>query len=237
MKLPLLLFTCEALRCRLSKNACAERHVRAEAARKDADGINWQPWEWGQFVDPCRGCALGREHARELQTPAPNSLRRRVPFYPNERTPVEPPLSKRAPGARKCLRCGQKYAPSGVRQKYCGECSRSPRLVKLRNEHQHAYCIDCKQLFVPSNRVRLSVRVRCLPCWRIRRREQQNQWQIKKRQKPKEVISETCTRCHQLFNPKHKNKALYCPECRKQVQHDYEARSAARKKQRRQDID
>lgn len=64
------IFQCVRLDCWLTKEACAKRHVRAEAVKKNADG-HWVPDQWAMFAASCRGCPIGAQHVIEVPVDDP----------------------------------------------------------------------------------------------------------------------------------------------------------------------
>jgi len=130
------LFACEALQCRLTRRACAERNVRAEALKKAPDG-NWNPDQWAKFASPCRGCTRGRENVQAFQMRVPNKPKAPRPPAPSRRavkrrrTPTPTTLVHRAV----CRRC-ESVLPTGdaeaLLDRLCRLCLPIDEISRLR---------------------------------------------------------------------------------------------------------
>ena len=70
------LFDCVPLSCKLTRQSCAERHMKGKAASisqatPTTRGQVISPPAWAPFVPTCRGCPVGAATAKRLKTPVP----------------------------------------------------------------------------------------------------------------------------------------------------------------------
>ena len=63
------IFKCDRLNCKLSREACSERFVRADSLQLKESG-GWEPAGWARFA-ACRECPVGRAHASSGGAVAP----------------------------------------------------------------------------------------------------------------------------------------------------------------------
>lgn len=136
---PTELFRCVPLQCKLTRDRCGERYVRAEALQKDGAG-GWIPQRWASFAAPCRGCKIGAAHADLCGVERPN-----VPTLP-ERSETIQKISK----PKYCDQCNAQFVPTSNRQRKCPNCSESRRFKKLR-ESAITVCFVCNKPYRPSS--------------------------------------------------------------------------------------